>query len=87
MKLFFLLLICAGIFNDAFTQGIAIGNNPATPIRAANSATIATPRKGQLMTFASIGYYILDVNSVEVYTEETDDGPKDIPFSFVIYKF
>jgi hypothetical protein len=59
----------------------------STQIRPTNSATVATARKGQLMTYASISYYIFDVNSVDVYTEETSDGPKDIPFSFVIYKF
>jgi hypothetical protein len=56
-------------------------------IRPTNSSTVVTTRKGLLMTYASINYYIFDVNSVDVYTEETSDGPKDIPFSFVIYKF
>lgn len=58
-----------------------------TQIRPTNSATVVTPQKGSLMTFAAINYYILDVNSVDVYTQQTDDGAKDISFSFVIYKF
>lgn len=60
---------------------------PGTNIRANNSAVVVSPGRSTLMTFACIYYYIFDTASVDVYTAETSDGGKDLPFSFVIYKF
>jgi hypothetical protein len=60
---------------------------PGANIRANNSAVVVSPGRSELMTFACIYYYIFDTASVDVYTSETDAAAKDIPFSFVIYKF